>query len=416
MKPATLIIAGAGGRGAAYANYVAAHPDRGKVVGVAEPIDLRRNRIVERHDVPAANVFTDWVDLAARPKFADAVMICTQDAMHAEPALAFAEKGYHILLEKPLAPTEKECTRIIDAVKKAGVLFAVCHVLRYTRYTRMLKQVVDSGELGDVVCMDHLEPVGYWHQAHAFTRGHWRNTAESSFMLLAKSCHDLDWMHYVLGKHCTSLASFGALSHFCDKGKPEGAAERCLDCKIEQTCPYSALKIYLRDRFDKGVTGWPVRNLTDDEITLDSLTRALRTGPYGRCVYACDNDVVDHQVVAMNFDDGATASFTMTGFTRMRGRQTRIHGTRGELRGDSSNIEIYDYLTDTTRTIDTNASTGDITGGHGGGDEGLMHGFLEALNTGDASKILTGPDDTLESHRMVFAAEKSRLENRVVSL
>ena len=416
MSTPTLIVAGAGGRGTSYANYIAKHPEQGKVVGVAEPIDFRRNRIIEKHGIPAEKAFTDWVDMAKRPKFADAVMICTQDAMHAEPAVAFAEKGYHILLEKPMAPSADECKAITDAVKKAGVLFAVCHVLRYTRYTQALKEIIDSGDLGDVVSMQHLEPVGYWHQAHGFVRGNWRNTDESSFMLLAKSCHDLDWIHYIIGKPCTSVASFGSLKHFRKEEKPEGAAERCLDCKIEATCPYSALKIYLRDRIEKGNTRWPVGNLHDGEITRESATEALRNGPYGRCVYACDNDVVDHQVVAMDFDGGATATFTMTAFNRGRGRETHIFGTRGELTGNGSTLEIFDFLTNETRTIDTNATAADITGGHGGGDFGLMHNFLAALAANDASKILTGPDDSLDSHLMVFAAEQSRLENQVINL
>ncbi len=415
MKPVKIIIAGAGSRGRGFARYIADHPDDARVAGVAEPIDVRRDEVVGAHNIPAKHVFTDWKDMAAVRKFADAVIISTQDAMHTGPAIAFAEKGYHILLEKPMAPTAEECKQIVAAVKKAHVIFGVCHVLRYTRYTQMLKEIVDSGAIGEVVSLDHLEPVGYWHQAHAFVRGHWRNEAESSFMLLAKSCHDLDWIRYVMGAKCTSVSSFGSLKHFRKEEQPEGAADRCLDCKVEPECPYSAKKIYL-GRLEAGVTGWPVGTLVDGEITEEKLTEALRTGPYGRCVYACDNDVVDHQVVNMLFENDATAAFTMTAFTRMAGRKTRIFGTKGELFGDGSVITHFDFLTDETKEIDTKASAGDVTGGHGGGDYGLMHSFIEAVAQNDPTKILSGPDETLETHLMVFAAEEARRENRVVDL
>ena len=158
MKPATVVIVGAGGRGRVYANYASGHPDEGKVVGVAEPKDVVRNRFVERHNIPAEHIFTDWKDAAERPRFADAVLICTSDTMHADPAVAFAEKGYHILLEKPMAPTAEECKRVVAAVKRSGVLFAVCHVRRYTDYTRTLKEIIDSGAIGETVSMQHLEP------------------------------------------------------------------------------------------------------------------------------------------------------------------------------------------------------------------------------------------------------------------
>jgi len=415
MPKVKLVIAGAGSRGRGYARYVANHPDDAQVVGVAEPIDLRRNEVATAHNIPTEHVFTDWKDMAAADKFADAVIIATQDAMHTAPALAFAKKRYHILLEKPMAPTARECKRIVAAVKKAHVIFGVCHVLRYTRYTQMLKEIVDSGAVGEIISMDLLEPVGYWHQGHSFVRGHWRNETESSSMLLAKSCHDLDWIRYVMGKRCKSVSSFGSLKHFRKAMRPEGAAERCLDCKVEPTCPYSAKKIYL-GRVAQGHTGWPVGTLVDGEVTAESVTEALRTGPYGRCVYACDNDVVDHQVVNMLFENDATATFTMTAFNRARSRETRIFGTKGELFGDGSLIRHFDFLTDETTETDTRASAGDITGGHGGGDYGLMHSFIEAVATDDPGKILSGPDETLETHLMVFAAEKARRKNRVVDL
>jgi predicted dehydrogenase len=415
MPPIKLIVIGAGSRGANYAEYAASHPDQMQVVGVADPREHYRAQLAVRHGIPAQNVFAGWQEVAANPKFADAVIIATPDALHAEPAIAFAERGYHILLEKPMAPNAADCRRIVAAAQANGVMFAVCHVLRYTTYTKKVKAIIDSGRLGAIVNIQHLEPVGFWHQAHSFVRGNWRSERESSFMLLAKSCHDLDWIRHVMGKRCTQVSCFGSLLHFRAENRPEGAADRCLDCAVEPNCPYSAPEIYL-NRVRRGETGWPVNVLTPD-TTEAGVTEALRSGPYGRCVYACDNDVVDHQVVNMQFEDGATATFTMTAFNRQRDRETRIFGTRGELYGNGRFIEVYDFLTGNTERLDAEtASDGSILSGHGGGDLALMTHFVGALLKNDPSLILSGAAESLESHLMVFAAEQARREGRVVSV
>ena len=417
MKKVTLLCVGAGGRGTTYCSFALEQPARLQVVGVAEPREFYRQRVVQAHQIAPDLVFRDWREAAARPRMADAVVIATQDAMHAEPAIAFANLGYQILLEKPMAPTADECRRIVAAVKRNRVLFGVCHVLRYTAYSRQLKALVAGGAIGDVVNIQHLEPVGYWHQAHSFVRGNWRNTAESTFMLLAKSCHDLDWLRYIMAVPCQAVASFGGLNHFRKAAKPAAAGQalRCLDCAYEAQCPYSAKKIYL-GRFAQDIKTWPVDVLTPD-VTAENLETALRQGPYGRCVYECDNDVVDHQVVNLQFAGNRSASFTMTAFNNADHRQTRVFGTRGSLEGNGVTIRHTDFLTDTTQTIDTNTnSDGSVLGGHGGGDFGLMDSFVRAVAEHDATQILSGPDESLESHLMVFAAEQARLENRVVEL
>jgi predicted dehydrogenase len=379
---------------------------------VAEPDEFNRTRIAEMFDIPCENVWADWNDAAAEPRFADAAIIATPDAMHAAPAVALAGKGYHILLEKPMAPTEADCRRIIHAVEDRGdILFAVCHVMRYTRYMQALKSIIDSGRIGEIVNVQHIEPVGYWHQAHSFVRGNWRNESESSPMLLAKSCHDIDWLRYIIAQPCSRVSSFGSLFHFRKANQPEGAADRCDDCDVEAACPYSAQKIYM-GMLDEGRTGWPLDVLAC-EVNAETITEALRTGPYGRCVYACDNDVVDHQVVNMEFDGGATAAFTMTAFNIAGGRKTRIHGTRGEIYGDGRNITVTDFLTDDSETIDTAATDATISGGHGGGDERIMAAFLTAVADDDPSTILSGPDETLETHLAVFAAERARRNGTV---
>ena len=410
-KTPEIIIIGAGDRGKNYANHI--KRVGGKIVGVAEPLDHFREQVARENEIKPENVFSDFRELAKREKFADAVVIATQDAMHTEPAVTFANLGYNVLLEKPMAPTAEECREIIAAVKKNDVLFGCCHVLRYTDYTQALKKAIDSGKIGEVISLEHLEPVGFWHQAHSFVRGNWGNEAKSSFMLLAKSCHDIDWIHYIMDEECKKVSSFGSLSHFRPENKPEGAADRCLDCKVDSDCPYSAKKFYL-GRLREGNLDWPLRIITLD-FTEEGVTKALREGPYGRCVYNCDNDVVDHQVVNMEFEKGKTATFTMTAFTTARGRETKIFGTKGEIIGDSDTITLNNFLTNETEIIETAAADSSILGGHGGGDGRLIEAFVAALQ-GDTGKILSGPDETLESHLITFASEQSRKEKRIVEM
>lgn len=418
MKPVKIMVVGCGARGNTYASYCLNHADDVKVVAVADPDDERRNRLGDAHKVPEGFRFRSWEEAAAKPRLADAVIIATQDSMHEGPAVAFAKLGYHILLEKPMAPTAEACRNIVAAVKAAGVMFGVCHVLRYTAFTQRLKKILEAGTIGDIVTIQHLEPVGYWHQAHSFVRGNWRNEAESSFMLLAKCCHDIDWLHYVMGRPCKQIQSFGTLKHFRPDQAPAGAAKRCTECPaaVESLCPYSAVKIYFRDRFAQGKKWWPVDILTPD-VTAENLQKALTEGPYGRCVYACDNDVVDNQVVNMLFDNGSTVSMSMNAFNEHTGRLTRIFGTRGSIDTDSQLITVYDFLTNQKTVIDTNVKNdGGILSGHGGGDEMLMEAFVKALVENDSSYILSGREETLESHLMVFAAEESRRQGKVINL
>lgn len=421
-RPVTVLVVGSGARGEIYSRYALAHPDLMKVVAVAEPRQAYRDPFVKAHTISQENIFNDWQTASQAPKMADAVFICTQDNMHLEPAIAFAKLGYHILLEKPMSPNQAECEQIVSEVVKNKVMFTVGHVLRYTRYTQKLKSLLNKKIIGDVVSIQHLEPVGYWHQSHSFVRGNWGNTAKSSFMLLAKSCHDLDWLNYVMDDECTKISSFGNLTHFKKANQPAGAASHCLECKVEANCPYSAKKIYL-DTQHKSSPGF-LKVLSADP-TPENITRVLRETQYGRCVYDCDNDVVDHQVVNMEFAHGQTVSFTMTAFTPMSDRKTRIFGSHGMIEGDGRYIHVTSFVNDKTETFDTESENASSVSdnpfiramsGHGGGDYYLVSHFIEAIQKNDASKILSGPAQTLASHNMVFKAEQARLEGKVLTL
>lgn len=415
MKPLTFLIVGAGGRGFAYANLALEMPRLAQVVAVAEPRDFHREKMASEHAIAPGFAFHDWREAAKAGKVADAVAICTMDAMHEECVMAFARQGYHILLEKPIAPTAAACRRIVAEVRRYGRQFAVCHVLRYTQFTRRVKALLDSGRIGEIVSIEHLEPVGFWHQAHSFVRGNWRNEKESSFMLLQKSCHDIDWLSFIVGRPCRRVSSFGSLYYFNAEHQPEGAADRCLDCALSRKCPYSAKEYYL-GKLKRRELCWPL-DVVDPTFRRANLLKALRDGPYGRCVFKCDNDVVDHQVVNLEYEGGVTASFTMTAFNEGGGRKTRIFGTRGTIEtDDSSVIRVYDFLGGKTETIDTNAGGASMAGGHGGGDGGLLEAFCRAILLNRPELIVSGADATLESHLTTFAAEKARRTGRVVAL
>ena len=349
----TFLVLGAGSRGNTYADHLADHAEQGEVVAVAEPDPVRRAAFAERHGLRPDRVYASWREALAQPKLSDAVIVTTQDADHVGPAVKAAAMGYHILLEKPIAPTEAETRQVVEAAQAAGVLFAVCHVLRYTPHTLALQRLLAEGAIGEVQSIEHLEPVGWWHAAHSFVRGNWRNEGLSSPMLLAKSCHDLDWLLAVAGRPCERITEL-RLAVVLHTSAP--ARGRCgplprMPGADRAVLPVQRPRIYL-GAFERGMTDWPTSVITD-EPTREGILAALADGPYGRCVYACDNDVVDHQVVSMEFEGGLTASFTMTAFTTMRGRNTRIFGSHGEITTDSQVITIDDFLTGERRVIDT---------------------------------------------------------------
>ncbi|KAI9056544.1 streptomycin biosynthesis protein StrI [Trametes sanguinea] len=421
-EPVKLAIVGCGQRGRAYAAYALQEPTLCKVVAIAEPRPKTRRIMAETYSVDNTLVFETYEDLLKASadtiqtigtRLADAVIIAVQDRMHMEVALAFAAQGYHILCEKPMATTVEACIKMEAAVRKAGVIFGMGHVLRYSPYNRAMVDVIRTGKLGQLINVVHIEPVGYYHFAHSYVRGNWAREEDSCFSLMTKSCHDIDILcHYLSPDGPTRVSSFGSLQHFRKAGKPAeaGEAKRCLDCAYERDCAYSAKKIYLEPVM-QGQLGWPASVLVDGIPDIENITDALKTGPYGRCVYECDNDVCDNQVVNLEFSSGATASFTMVAQTQLIcQRQTRLHFAYGEIVGDMDNFTVTDFRTRKS-TLHTPKNEG---GGHGGGDIGLIRTFVEAVRTGKQEVLGTDVTEVLRSHLAVFAAEKSRREGVVV--
>lgn len=404
------VLIGAGQRGAqVYAEYALRHPNDLKIVAVAEPDEERRAVTAEKHHIDSSRVFTDWKELFQLGKIADCAMVCTQDRFHVEPVKAALKLGYHVMCEKPMSPDAKECIEMGKFAEEYHRTLTICHVLRYSPFYTKLKEVVDSRVIGDIVSIQHIECVGYWHQAHSFVRGNWRNSKESSPMILQKSCHDMDILTWLIGKRCTAVSSFGSLKHFKESEAPEGAGHNCmLDCAIEDTCPYSAKKIYCEDEEWYSDT---IRKVVALEGTQEAIKDALQKGPYGRCVYRCDNDVVDHQVVNLQYEDGVTVSFTMCAFTYEGSRIMNIMGTRGQIVCDMerNEIEVRDFLTGnkTYHTVKVGTS------GHSGSDDRFMKGFLKTVET-DGEYTLSSAAVSVDSHLMALAAEESRLTGQTV--
>jgi predicted dehydrogenase len=456
-QPIQTVLIGAGQRGMeAYGPYAQLHPEKLDFVAVAEPNPERRVKFSAQHHIGTEMQFNSWEQLLERPPLGQAALICTQDQMHTEPTLAALKAGYHILLEKPMAPTQWECQLLVETAEDAGKQLHICHVLRYTEHFQQLKAVIDSGILGKIVNVSHRENVSWWHMAHSFVRGNWRNKARSAPMILAKCCHDLDILIWLLQDQADTLSSVGNLHYYRPENAPPGAAKRCLDdCPVAAECRYYAPFIYINHTpllfaisdTAPGFARWAARThlknpglirlssrvfpdlkqLSDfrgwpgSAVTLDpspeNLLEALRDGPYGRCVYHCDNDVVDHQVVSMAFERGTSVTLTMHGHSHLEGRMTRIEGSNATLTSafsiGGSWIEVNEHHSDRQTRYNTTAT---LRSGHGGGDHRLVAGFLKALRDEDPATALTTARTSLESHLMAFAAEEARLGKKTVRM
>ncbi|OAB28365.1 oxidoreductase [Paenibacillus macquariensis subsp. defensor] len=411
MKKITVALIGAGLRGVNYLQYALQHPHEIKVVAVAEPNRERRENFKERHGLSDEMCFYDWDDLFAQPQLADAALICTQDKQHFEPVMKALKAGYHVLLEKPMSTDPKECVEMGELAAQYNRIFSICHVLRYTDFFSTIKRLLDSNVIGKLMSIQHNENVGHWHQAHSYVRGNWRRKDESSPMILSKSSHDMDILYWLTGSSCTRVSSFGSLSHFTSAQAPDGAPLRCLEgCPVADECLYYAPKQYLTENTD-----WPTSAISNDS-SYESRLKALQEGPYGRCVYHCDNDVVDHQVVNLEFENGVMAGFAMNAFTKDISRTIKLMGTTGEIRGamEKNEIEILHFGSGKVERITFEEVDG--LAGHGGGDMGLMKDFVKLVSEGSSGQGLTTASTSVQSHLMAFAVEKSREEHRVIEL
>ena len=405
-KQVSIVAIGAGNRTNKYLEYVKQHPDKAKLVGVVELNEIRRNKIAEKFCLEPSACFTDYHDFFRSSLKVDAVMICTPENMHYEPCMMAIEAGYHVLLEKPIAQTPEECIAIGEAARRKNVIVTVCHVLRYHPYFIKLKELACSGELGNIISINHRTAVGVDRAAHSFVRGPWRKESETNPMLISKCCHDIDFLLWLTKTRCRKLTSFGSLRWFKSTNAPEGSAHRCIDCQVESQCPFSAVDLY-RIRRDWIANFDVPQGKNIDEVIEEELEQGL----YGRCIYHCDNDVVDHQIVSMEMESEVTINFSMDIFTLEDHRATQICLTEGEIEGDETQIKVRRFRGGEETIYDFS----DIKHKpfHAGADLNLMADLIEAIQT-EGKYLRTSIDLSVESHRICFEAERSRKEKRTI--
>jgi len=404
-----VVIIGAGQRGHdVYAKLLSEYEDV-NIKAVAEKDPKRLKRFVKTYDIPGNLAFNNWEELFKSGIKADGAIISTMDNMHVGPAVEAIRNGYDLLLEKPIATNMEDIMKITNLSAEKGKNVIVAHVLRYTPFFAKLKAILSTGIIGKVIGINLNEKIGYFHFAHSYVRGNWRNTTEACPSILAKNSHDMDILCYLMDSKCDFLSSSGSLHFFKGCNSPEDSAERCLDCpsEIEKRCPYSAKKIYLGDSVE-----WPVSVISDD-LSYEGRKNALKYGQYGRCVFKCDNNVADHQTVNMRFENGVDVSFTMSAFTQGHYRSIRIFGSEGEIfatLGKTAKIEIKRFVdnVDLNKVVEISHESG-----HGGGDRGIVEHFIKTLKK-ENNTSLSSVFQSVESHLMALSAEKSRLENGVL--
>jgi len=402
-------MVGAGQRGHhVYGRWLLDHPDRGRVVAVVEPDPIRRRLFGDAHALAVDRRFDSLAELEARRRLAEACIVATPDRAHAEAVAAAFAAGYDVLVEKPLAHDLDSTVRLVAMAQQASGSLHVAHVLRYAPLFRALHETVADGGLGDIVSVTHRENLWAFHMAHSFVRGNWSRASAATPMIVQKTCHDFDVLAWNLASPVARMTSFGSLRHFRPENAPNGATQRCTDGCPVSDCPFDARRVYL----DPAISGWPVEAITSD-LSMEGRRRALAEGPYGVCVYRARSDVVDHQTVSMELEDGATVTLTMQGHSDVEERTMRYDGTRATLRATTSgggSIEVADHLHRRRRRIDM--PTADS--GHGGGDGRLMDEFLTAVAQGTPSA--TEATGALESHMLAFLAEEARLSGRVIDV
>ena len=392
-------IIGLGGRSRAYLNALKEHfPDKFEVLAVAEPDKRKREAAIKEFNVPAGNAFETDTEFFKKPRLSDVAIIGTQDSLHYRETISAIEKGYDIILEKPISNKLSEILDIYECYKNhPEVSITVCHVLRYGKFFKKLKEIVDSKKFGNVVSIAHNENVGYYHFAHSYVRGHWNNSKTSGPLIMTKSCHDMDILLYLLGdKRCRTVSSVGELNYFCEKNfDTKTMAENCVDCPQKKTCAYSAVKIYGSEK---------IKTVVFDLSDAQKAEKELKKSRYGRCVFKCDNNVVDHQSTSIMFEGGVTATFNLSAFTAKVNRSIKITCETGEIRGLEKPyvIETTDFKNDKTEVIDLNIKES----GHGGADANFIKTFMEKYVS--ARPMESALERSIESHIMALMAEKSR--------
>jgi len=434
--PVSIALLGAGARGELnLATLAKRHPDRLKFVAVAEPHDGRRDMFVRKFGLERKNAFRDWRELMDRPPVSDAVINALPCRMHYDSTMAALASGYHTLLEKPMALSPGECLTLAGAAREKGLILAISLQCRYNRIYSRIRRLLDNNSIGRLMSIDCAENMGYWHFIMSYVRGMHHHSSLSHSTMMAKGIHYIDLITWFAGAKARRISSFGSLQFFTPENAPPGAPERCMDgCPVERTCEFSAIKQYVRPGRPaiplKLMTGQSLDAIIDvireprfrtlasiisqDDLSEDAIKKVLAETNHGRCVFHCPNNVVDHQTVSIEYENGVTASFSLSAFSLVWETTLNLHGTAGEIRSAdfSGRLERRTYNPAKTRS-DRIPYHGII---HGGADLAIQLEFAKAVANNDPNSILTIADNCIESHLICFAAEKARIENRVVEM
>lgn len=422
-KPVTAIIVGAGHRAFVYSELAKTNPELLKIVGVADPNPVRRKKAMEYFGFSEDMCFNSAQALAEKGRLADAVINGTMDEQHLETAIPLLNAGYDMLLEKPFAVCEEDMRQIVDCAKKNNSKVMICHVLRYTPFYYAIKERIVNGEIGDIINIQMTEHVSYHHLSTSYIRGKWANSDKChTTMLLAKCCHDIDLMMWFMSEtKPVSISSFGSKFQFKPENAPANAGTICMkDCPLVDECVYSTKRLYIDhpDRWSFYV--WDALEGIENPTIDDKIALMKTDNPYARCIYKCDNNVVDHQSVLVNFASGATGTHNMVGGSAEPRRNIHIIGTKGEIFGNfeeskftvlkiNPSPDAHNEECD-VEEIDLRV-TGDMVGaygGHGGGDERLAEDFVKFIRGEQPSLACTSIFDSVAGHLCVYLADKSR--------
>ena len=401
-------IIGLGGRGGTYAHFIQYY--KSELVAVCDP-DISKKELAISYGMKEDGFYTDEDEFFSKGKLADALVVATLDTLHYRQVMRALEIGYDILLEKPIAMTLEECEKIRDKANELGRKVVVCHVLRYSPYYNKVKELLDEGIIGKPICIEITENIGYYHYAHSYCRGNWRNTDVSTPLILAKNCHDTDMICWLIGKNCLSVSSFGSLFYFKEENAPEGSSTHCYSCKYKDSCKYSAFLLYNNEDYEKraGLAKHGRLGDTEEEInkSLENPDNLL-----GRCVYRCDNNVADNQIVNIQFEGNIIARLKTIAFSERMGRDLTINGTDGVLYFSRSAEGKTVVTVEKFGGDKTDYPISEPKGGyahHAGGDVAIVEQFIEYIESGKMTKNITDISASVMGHKLAFLAEESRL-------
>lgn len=405
MDKVKVAVIGAGVRGTyAYAPYILERSDLCEIVAVAENKQGRRDLFSKIYNLKEEFVFESAEKFFEYEKIADAVIITTNDDRHYNHTKLALEKGYHVLLENPLANSLDRLVHLEELSEKYNdKIFMTCYVLRYTQFFSKLKEIIDSKELGELVSIQYNENIGYWNFAHSYVRGNWRNSSDTGPIILTEGCYGMDILLYLTGSKCRKIASFGKLKHFNIDSFKSTMSENCYSCS-EEYCPYSCKKIYLENTSI-------LNNSVHINPTRENLNNILKEGPYGRCVYRCDNNVIDNMVNIIEFENDVTATFNLYAFTKECNQRIKLIFTNGEVDGSFKDNEIRIKKFGQEEVL---INTYNNNLGHNEGNINLIKSFIKSVSEGNINCYRNNIKEAIESHVMAFAAEYSRVSEEVI--